>query len=69
MWVVIVDMRGNNGRACGIVADENGQWLEAFPTWTDAAVLKMRHPLGVFPWQVVHLDPPFEVETLPPGRA
>lgn len=57
-YVVIVDLRQNNGRHCGIVGDPDGQWLERFRSVEEVRELKARHPLGLFPWILVSVEHP-----------
>lgn len=65
-YIVIVDMKENNGHACAMHIDEDKQWLETFIDIAGIQHLKRQHPLGVFPWRVINLDDGTEWPTLLP---
>ena len=55
-YVIIVDMRGNNGQVCGITEDDEGQWLAQFETPEDAEKAMEGHLLAAFPHIIVDIE-------------
>lgn len=53
-WVVLVDMRRNNGHVAALM-DDGGQWTKTFPTPEEARRAILRHPLRKFPFKIVHV--------------
>jgi hypothetical protein len=54
-YIVVVDMRENNGKVTVIVEDDDPGSAKLFQTFEEAAELMDDHPLGKFPWEIVRI--------------
>ncbi len=54
-FVIIVDMRANNGHSIVPILDELDD-MKVFPSEEDAKQFIEAHPLGKFPCKVVEVD-------------
>lgn len=52
-FVIIVDMRKNCGEILAIRDDE--QWLSQYDTEEEAEELMKKHPLKVFPYDIIDM--------------